>query len=118
MTRAEHHWDDGKVLATIEAMTDSIMNLRQMKMSGYEPHSISYLGRQRARIDLCLDWLENRARPEGFVPGVFSIMDVNLICALGNVDNHKSFQWRGRPNLEAIMERYRERPSVRSTELE
>jgi glutathione S-transferase len=115
MTRAEHHWDDAKVLATLETMTDTIMNLRQMKMSGYEPHAIPYLGRQRARIDLCLEWLEKAATREGFAPGTFSIMDINLICALGNVDNHKTFEWRGRPNLEAIMERYRERPSVKST---
>jgi len=30
-------------------------------------------------------------------------MDLNLICALGNVDHHKSFEWRGRPKLEGIV---------------
>jgi len=115
MTRAEHHWGDAKILATLETMTDSIMNLRQMKMSGYEPHAIPYLERQRVRIDLCLDWLEKTATREGFAPGMFSIMDVNLICALGNVDNHNTFDWRGRPNLEAIVDRYCERSSVKST---
>ena len=37
MTRSDHHWEDARVLATLETMTDSIMNLRQMKMSGLEP---------------------------------------------------------------------------------
>jgi glutathione S-transferase len=115
MTRPEHHWEDGRILATLETMTDSIMNLRQMKMSGLEPNDVIYLRRQRDRIDLCLDWLDKTATCEGFAPGVFSIMDLNLLCALGNVDNHKSFEWRGRPTLEAIVTGYAERPSVRLT---
>lgn len=115
MTRPDHHWDDLLILTSLETMTDSIMSLRQMKMSGLEPNDVTYLQRQRDRIDSILDWLEARAQPEGFAPGLFSIMDLNLICALGNVDNHKSFEWRGRPTLEAIVARYAERPSVRST---
>jgi len=115
MTRPDHHWQDATVLATLETMTDSIMNLRQMKMSGLAPEEVAYLRRQRDRIDLCLDWLETSATADGFAPGAFSIMDLNLICALGNVDNHKSFEWRGRPTLEALVERYSARPSVIST---
>ena len=81
-------------MATCETMTDSIMNLRQMKMSGLEPNRVAYLRRQRERIDVCLDWLEKQSTWNGFVPDEFSIMDINLICALGNVDQHKSFEWR------------------------
>jgi len=99
-------------------MTDSIMNLRQMKMSGVEADQVAYLRRQRDRIDLCLDWLDGNATTDGFAPGEFSIMDLNLICALGNVDNHKTFEWRGRLALEAIVARYAERPSVKSTSRE
>ena len=115
MTRREHHWEDSKILATLETMTDSIMNLRQMKMSGLEPQQVVYLRRQRDRIDFILDWLEKKATPEGFAPSLFSIMDLNLICALGNIDDRKSFEWRGRPTLEAIYARYADRPSVKST---
>jgi len=115
MTRPQRRWEDGKVLATIETMTDSIMNLRQMKMSGIEREQNSYLWRQRDRIDLCLDWLEKNGTGDGFAPGLFSIMDVNLIAALGNIDIHRSFEWRGRAILEAIVARYAERPSVKST---
>jgi glutathione S-transferase len=115
ITRPERRWHDATILATLETMTDSIMNLRQMKMSGLEPEQNDYLRRQRDRIDRCLDWLETNATQEGFVPGVFSIMDINLICALGNIDNHRSFEWRGRPVLEAVVARYAERPSVKST---
>jgi hypothetical protein len=61
MIRPDHHWEDARVLATLETMTDSIMNLRQMKMSGLEPNQVAYLRRQRERIDVCLDWLENQS---------------------------------------------------------
>jgi glutathione S-transferase len=118
MTRADHHWQDSKILATLETMTDSIMNLRQMKMSGYEPEQITYLRRQRDRIDRCLDWLEKSATPDGFAPGEFSIMDISLICALGNLDNHKTFAWRGRLTLEALVASFADRPSVHSTRTE
>ena len=118
MTRPEHHWKDAQILATLETLTDSIMNLRQMKMSDLEPNDVAYLRRQRYRIDLCLDWPDKTANREGFAPGVFSVMDINLICALGNVDNHKSFEWRGRPTLEAIIANYAERPSVKMTAAE
>lgn len=96
-------------------MTDSIMNLRQMKMSGLELERVTYLRRQRERIDRCLDWLNMCATRDGFKPGQFSIMDLNLICALGNVDNHKSFEWRGRPSLDASVARFSKRPPVQST---
>jgi glutathione S-transferase len=59
--------------------------------------------------------LETQATAEGFAPGNFAIMDVNLICALGNLDHHRSFEWRPRARLEAIVARYRERPSVQAT---
>lgn len=115
MTRPDHHWKDAQVLATLETMTDSIMNLRQMKMSGAEANQVAYLQRQRDRIESTLDWLEKQATSDGFAPGYFSIMDLNLICALGNIDIHKSFEWRGRPTLEAVVGRYQERPSVAAT---
>lgn len=118
MTRPDCHWQDAQVLATLETLTDSLMNLRQMKMSGVEPHEVAYLRRQRDRIEITLDWLERQATREGFAPGLFSMMDINLICALGNVDIHRSFEWRGRPTLEAIVSRYEQRPSVTATAAE
>jgi hypothetical protein len=69
MTRADHRFEDALVLATLETMTDSIMNLRQMKMSGVEADQVSYLQCQRTRIDFCLDWLETKATCDGFAPG-------------------------------------------------
>ncbi len=115
MTRLDHHWEDAKTLATLETMANSLVNLRFLKSSGVEPEQVEYLQRQQSRIQFCLDWLEQRATPEGFTPGLFSIMDINLICPLGYADARNVAQWRGRPKLEAIVARYQSRPSISAT---
>ena len=86
MTRPDHHFDDAKILATLETMTDSIMNLRQMKMSGVETDQVAYLRRQRDRIDLCLDWLDSNATTEGFAAGAGGDRRALRRAAVGQVD--------------------------------
>lgn len=116
MTRPEHHWEDAKILATLETLGISMVNLRQLGLSGVDAEEVGYLQRQHSRIQSSLDWLEERATPEGFAPGLFSIMDLNLLCALVFSEARNDiFPWRGRPGLEAIVARYAERPSVLST---
>jgi hypothetical protein len=56
-----------------------------------------------------------QATSDGFAPGNFSVMDFNVVCALSNVVLNRSFEWRGRPKLEAVVSRYAECPSVTST---
>lgn len=120
MTRPEHHWEDAKVLATLEAMADIIVNMRFFKSSGVDVEAVAYGRRQQTRFNTCLDCLEARATPEGFVPGVFSIQDINFICPIGYLEARGdilkgALNWRGRPKLEAIVARFRDRPSVAST---
>ena len=116
LTRPEHHWEDAKVLAALETMGISMVNLRQLGLCGVEAKDVAYLQRQHARIQFTLDWLEERATPEGFAPGLFSVMDISLLCALTFSEARGDiFPWRGRANLEAIVARYAERPSVRDT---
>ncbi len=71
--------------------------------------------RQHERIRSCLDWLDARATPEGFIPGLFSIQDIALICPLMWNQARNDIPWRGRANLEAIVARNAERPSVVAT---
>ena len=120
LTRPEHHWEDAKTLAVLESMANTMVNMRFYKASGVDVEKIAYGRRQQRRFNECLDWLDRRATPEGFIPGVFSFQDINLICPLGYLDARGEYlegvlEWRGRPNLEAIVARYRDRPSVRST---
>jgi glutathione S-transferase len=115
LTRPDHHWDDVTTLVTIETMLDTGINLFQLSKDGLNPDRASYLKKELSRTQTCLDWLEARAKPEGFVPGQFSILDLNLVCALQWADFRKPFSWRGRKNLEAIVAKYADRPSVHST---
>ncbi len=115
MTRPESHWEDAKTLAVVEAMADSIVNLNLMKYSGATPDRFDYLQRQKARVDHCLDWLEARATPEGFWPGTLSVMDIALMCPLIYGEKRGVVAWRGRPNIEAIVDAMQARPSVLAT---
>ena len=120
MTRPDHHWEDSKTLAALEAMADIIVNMRFFMSSGVDVANVAYGRRQRTRFRCCLDWLEERATADGFVPGLFSIQDINFICPIGYLEARgdilkDTLEWRGRPKLEAIVARYVDRPSVKST---
>ena len=120
LTRPDHHWEDSKTLAVLEAMANTMVNMRFYKSSGVDVEQVAYGRRQQRRFNSCLDWLEQRATPGGFIPGLFSFQDINLICPLGYLDARGEYlkgilEWRGRPNIEAIVARYQDRPSVKST---
>ncbi len=86
LTRPEHHWEDAKLLAVLESMADTMVNMRFFKSSGVDVERVAYGRTQQRRFNYCLDWLEKRATREGFIPGVFSFQDINLICPLGYLD--------------------------------
>ncbi len=115
LRRADAPWEDGKLLATLDSMTDAGFLLRQLQQNGVDTHAVPYLKRERERIERELDWLDAQATPDGFVPGWFSIPDVNLICALSWAEFRGIYAWQGRPRLEAILRRHRDRPSVAFT---
>lgn len=115
LTRTDRHWDDMLTLITIETMLDTGLNLRNLTLDGVKPEQASYLKKELNRTQTCLDWLEKRATPDGFVPGQFSVLDLNLVCALEWANFRKPFEWQGRKNLEKIVAKYSDRPSVKST---
>ena len=116
LTRPERHWEDMMVIVTIETLLDSALNLFFMSRDGLTPEQAPFMNREQARIQSGLDWLEARAAPEGFWPGAFSIMDLNLVIALVWGDFRGMFKWNGRPRLEAIVDRHRQRPSLLDTQ--
>jgi glutathione S-transferase len=117
MVRASHQWQDNMVLTTIETLLNSAINLTFLKRSGVDVDKAPYLRREQARCQSCLDWLERRATAQGFVPGVFSAADINIMCALQWFEQRSIVPWRGRPRLEAIVSHYNDRPSVQSNTL-
>jgi glutathione S-transferase len=117
ITRADRHWDDMLILTTIDAMADAIMGARIHLLAGTA--EAPYAVRQRIRIDSCLDWLEDRIAPDGFWPEVFSVMDLNLMCALlwgeaRGVMEFRTGQW---PKIVAMSDRWQSRPSMLATAL-
>jgi glutathione S-transferase len=115
ITRASRHWDDMLILTAIEAMADAVFAMRLHLSAGTT--EAPYAARQRARITACLDWLEQRITPQGFWPEVFSVMDLNLLCALrwgearGAIKFHTG-QW---PKIVAMTDRWQSRPSLLAT---
>ncbi len=117
MVRSSHQWQDSMVLATIETLLNSAINLAFLKRSDVDVDQVAYLRREQDRCQSCLDWLEARATTEGFIPGVFSIADLNLLCALQWFDDRDVVQWWGRRRLETIVARYQNRTSVKENPL-
>jgi glutathione S-transferase len=117
LVRAEHRWDDLLVLSTIETTLNSGVNLIQMVRGGIDPDQVPFLRKEKERIGSNLTWLNTQATPEGFIPGVFSIADLNLVIALQWLAFREMFAWQGMgfTNLEAILSRYVDRPSVAAT---
>jgi glutathione S-transferase len=115
VTREDRHWDDLQVLVAIETLLDTGINLFQLSKDGLKPDQAPYLKKELMRTQTCLDWLESHCTAEGFVPGQFSVQDLNLVCALTWADFRKPFSWKGRKNLERVVEAYSERPSIKTT---
>ena len=112
LRRPDAPWQDGKLLATLNSMTDAGFLLRQLRQDGMDIAAVPYLRREQERIQRELDWLDRQATPEGFVPGWFSVPYINLICALAWADFRGAYSWQGRPRLEGIVRLHGGRPSV------
>ena len=117
ITRPERHWEDMLTLTAIESLADTIVGLRLLLAGGKIENP--YIERQHFRITSCLDWLEGRITPEGFWPGIFSIMDLNLMCPLLYGEYRDVFAFRDGPwrKITAMVEHWGSRPSVQKTPL-
>lgn len=115
LAREECRWRDLKILTTIETFADTLVNVRHFRSEGASAATSRYMARQEARMEACLDWLEEQATPQGFWPGVFSAMDIAMICPLDYGENRRLIQWRGRPKLAGLYQHWQGRPSVAGT---
>lgn len=115
ITRPDRHWDDMLTLTAIESAVDALINVRLLQSGG--KLESPYIDRQFYRIGSCLDWLEHRVTPEGFWPGVFSVMDMNLMFPLIYGERRGTFDFRsGRwTGIAAMIDHWAQRPSVLAT---
>lgn len=120
MTRPEHHVDDALILVTIETVLNAAVNIGLFALSNTNPANIKPWGwlweRDPERIQSCLRWLDQKATPEGFAPGLFSIMDVNLMCAFRMLTRMTHEDWSEYKNLVALQEFFEQRPSIVKTD--
>ena len=112
LVRPEKRWEDAETLVAIETLLNcGLTMLRFGRHSGAETEP-PYLEREYVRVQSILDWLEKRATPEGFVPGCFSVLDLNLVITVQWVDFRKLFEWRGRPNIDRLVAFHEKRPTI------
>ena len=109
------HLEESLPQSSLETLTEAAVTIRQMEVSGVAREQSGYLQRHDARIIHILDWLEGRVRGDGFDPGLLTVADITLICALDFLEFYQLTEWRGRPGLERIHGAHRDRPSIRST---
>lgn len=113
-------WEDDQTLAVLLAMNDALAAIKYQAWAGLEPAGENLLGydpaeRHKERAQRTLDWLESRTSPAGFIPPNLSVQDVALACIILWTEARGGFPWRGRPNLEAIVEKCAIRPSFTAT---
>lgn len=115
VTRPDQEWDDQLTLSVLNSFSDTILSFMLMGAIDAEKHP--YVKRQRARVEQCLDWLEARIGAEGFWPGTFSVMDINLLCALlyGEVRKVVSFRDGRWKKIAAFVQKTESRPSIIET---
>ena len=116
----DRHWRDAQVLVGLEALLASLVTRSYLIWTGAEHRPDAAIpldleARESKRITRLLDWLEGEATPGGFQPGVFSLQDVWLLSAIAWTEARIPIEWRRRPNLEAIIERHEDRPSLLAT---
>lgn len=112
LVRADKRWEDQQTLAAIETVLNSGLTMLRFGAHSGVATDPPYLEREHERVQNILDWLDKRATPEGFVPGWFSVLDLNLLVTLQWADFRKVFEWRGRPNIDRLMSFHAGRPTL------
>lgn len=115
LVRADKRWEDWETLVAIETMLNSGLTMLRFGAHSGVTADPPYLARDHQRVQSILYWLDQRATPEGFVPGWFSVLDLNLVITLQWIDFRKLFEWRGRPNIDKLVAFHASRPTLPPT---
>lgn len=120
VTRPGHERHDEQLLAVILAMGDALAQHHYLVWAGVGPVERNRLGfdpaaRNMVRVLATLDWLEARIGPDGFLPGVISVQDIALACLILWTGSRGPIDWRGRPGIEALVDRLETRPAYAAT---
>ena len=94
-------------------MSDTLIGLRLLLADGAV--DAPFVQRQWSRLWSALDWLEARVTPEGFWPGVFSVMDIALLCPMLFADKRGMFEAARWPGIASMIAHWSTRESVLAT---
>ncbi len=116
----EDPWRDDQVLTALDALLSSLVTRSYLiwTKAAHQPGAdipLDMAARELKRSLSLLDWLEEEATAEGFLPGCLSLQDIWLIATLEWTEARIPIPWRARPCLEAIHARYYDRESLRAT---
>ncbi len=120
VSRPGHDLGDEQMLAVILTMGDALAAHHYALWAGVGPVGRNRLGfdpaeRNMVRVRAALDWLEARICPDGFHPGLVSVQDIALACLILWTESRGAIAWRGRPGIEATVDRLAQRPSFTAT---
>jgi glutathione S-transferase len=107
-------------VVALEALLNSLVARSYLIWAGVEHRPkaaipLNLAERELERIYRLLDLLEREVSPSGFISEVISLQDIWLISAIGWSEARIPIEWRGRPNLEAIVARSAKRDSASAT---
>jgi glutathione S-transferase len=111
---------DLQVLDVLISFSDFVVANQYIKWPDMQPGPRNRLRfdtveRNAGRIRNTLDWLEHQVSHDGFWPGIISAQDVVLACMLLWTESRGPIEWRGRPGLERIVAKLKDRQSFRET---
>lgn len=127
-TAASSFWESDRnpslaerqTLSVILSLGDQIASLRYRDWAGLALSGPNRLGfdldqRALARITATLDWLEARIGTTGFSDDDICLADIALACLLLWTESRGPIAWRGRPGIEAMVDRIAARDSFAAT---
>jgi glutathione S-transferase len=112
----EHRWEDENTLLALDAGLDSAINVFVLELDGIRAEQSAYLGRQHERLRNCLTYIENKlAGKTCFHAGVFSALDIALVCALDWLKFRNRYPISEHAGLVAFLAAHHSRPSLAQT---
>ncbi|MFZ5677732.1 MAG: glutathione S-transferase family protein [Pseudomonadota bacterium] len=120
IAREDHRSRDEQDLAVILAMGDALAAHHYAKWAGIGPVDRNRLGfdpaeRNMLRALRTLDWLEKRLQDARFQSGHVSVQDIALAAIILWTESRGPVAWRGRPQMERLVDTLADRASFAAT---
>src|SRR5260221_10518100 len=99
-TRAESHWQDAQLLVALETLLSALVSRSYLIWTGASHRAdaaipLDLAERELDRARRLLDWLEDRASPDGFWPGFLALPDIWLLSTVAWTEARIAIPWRG-----------------------